>query len=223
MRISLLEDNPEQQKLYGEILGTNTFISNDPQKILTTHPDLFILDLEINGDQNVGIKTAEQIRLLDKWVPIAFLTTHDELAIETLRHRVGAIDFIEKTTPDEIKNQLLKLVSYVSNLKDPDEFITINTRGFTSKIALDRILYAETSGNAHAILIHYDDGIAKVNMNMASFTKTSDIFMKIYQSYVINKKHAQSFNSKTNLLVMDNDDELDVGRRFKAEVQKLFE
>ena len=66
--------------------------------------DIIILDIEMNGLN--GIETAEKIRGVDRNVTIAFLTSHEDFAIQG--YNVKAERYILKQQPDYMYQEQIK-------------------------------------------------------------------------------------------------------------------
>lgn len=60
---------------------------------------LYFLDIDLKSDMD-GVKLAEIIREYDARAFIVFITTHEEMAMYTLKKRVEPLDFIIKGTSD---------------------------------------------------------------------------------------------------------------------------
>ena len=72
---------------------------------------LFFLDIEIKGNEKMGLDVAERIREKDPNATIVFVTTHSEFMPLTFKYKVSALDFIDKTLDEQhfqnVLNQLL--------------------------------------------------------------------------------------------------------------------
>jgi two-component system OmpR family response regulator len=59
-------------------------------------PDLFLLDITLNGERDAGFEVCAAIRRQSESVPIVFLTSHDAEIDKISGLRLGADDFITK-------------------------------------------------------------------------------------------------------------------------------
>lgn len=56
---------------------------------------IYLLDIDLKSSMN-GLQLAEKIRSIDLFAFIVIVTTHDEMASETFRMRLGTLDYISK-------------------------------------------------------------------------------------------------------------------------------
>ena len=79
---------------------------------IPSNQNVYFLDLELQGDQQQGLKVGQQIRDYDSQAALIFFTSHAELMPLTYKYKVAALDFIAKdslTILDSIKEDF-KLV-----------------------------------------------------------------------------------------------------------------
>lgn len=111
MNIFILEDNFIQQARLERIIEevkirrsihskmVNTF--EKPVQLLESicekgMHNLYFLDIEIKNDEQRDLEVAKQIRQIDPYAQIVFVTTHSELMPLTFRYQVSALDYIDK-------------------------------------------------------------------------------------------------------------------------------
>ncbi|HEN2231461.1 TPA: response regulator, partial [Streptococcus agalactiae] len=116
MNIFILEDNFIQQARLERIIEevkirrsihskmVNTF--EKPVQLLESicekgMHNLYFLDIEIKNDEQRGLEVAKQIRQIDPYAQIVFVTTHSELMPLTFRYQVSALDYIDKGLSQE--------------------------------------------------------------------------------------------------------------------------
>lgn len=68
---------------------------------------LFFLDIDL-GKQLDGIDVAQRIRNDNEFAEIVFITSHQELALETLKRQIAPLDYIIKDEKTE-KGQIEKI------------------------------------------------------------------------------------------------------------------
>ena len=78
-----------------------TIVSKDKQK------GIYFLDIELGDDRKKeGIYLGEKIRQYDPDGYIIYITSHSELSMMVLRHKVAATDFIPKDETEHIKKNI---------------------------------------------------------------------------------------------------------------------
>lgn len=161
--------------------------------------DLIILDIimPLLG----GIDTAKEIRNNDQTVPIIFLTSSREFAIES--YEVNAFFYLIKPVVREklfcVMNKFLKTLDFEKNT-----FTAHTATGFY-KIAIDRVDYLEAQ-NKH-VLIHMTDG--KIIEVRERFSTCDNVFspengfFRCHRSYIVNLNHVEQF-TKTEIRTSHN-------------------
>lgn len=151
--------------------------------------DLIILDV-IMPLLN-GMDTARELRNENQTVPIIFLTSSREFAVDS--YEVKAFHYLIKPV-DELKlfrtlDDLLKTISL------PQSHFTAQTdRGFC-KIVVDDVDYLEAQNKE--VVVHLSDGRTIVIREL--FTKCEEIFslengfFRCHRSYIVNLNHIEQF------------------------------
>ena len=141
MNIYILEDDLLQRNRLEKVIKNMTLKNNiSYKKLFTTakadtlleeievvsEHNMYFLDLEIDQQSRKGFEVAQQIRKVDPYGTLVFVTIHSELAPKTFAYRVSAMDFIEKEQDDadfqkRVEGCLLQANDYkkqpVSNLE----------------------------------------------------------------------------------------------------------
>ena len=79
--------------------------------------NLFFLDIEIKNDEQMGLEVAKQIRQVDPYAQIVFVTTHSELMPLTFRYQVSALDYIDKgLSQEEFSQRIEEVLLYVDGI-----------------------------------------------------------------------------------------------------------
>ncbi|MBU7456082.1 LytR/AlgR family response regulator transcription factor [Leuconostoc fallax] len=231
MNIYLLEDNLQQQKRiqyliehteYAAPLTLNRF--DNPSALLKAlkneaKPTIVLLDLEIKDIVHAGLSTAKAIRQYDSQSQIIIVTTHQELAIETYRYQIGVLDFIDKSGPESnFKQQLNEAISVALNhleLMSQREPVWLHlTQHPHLKFDLNDILYIASIPNSHNIEIHTTTRIYQLRANLKDCCQLHDDLLRVHAGYIINKYHAHYYNTQNKTMLMSNQDEVPVSRRY---------
>lgn len=123
------------------------------------HYQLYLLDLEIDGERERGFQVAQQVRERDPFTSIVFVSTHSEALPLAFSYHLSALDFISKDQSEEdYRYQLERCLDYVLAV-DKRENMRLFTysfegrRGFT--LSYHEILAFETSVESHRIKVYY--------------------------------------------------------------------
>ena len=180
-------------------------------------PDAVFLDIEMK--EMDGMETAKAIRRFSADVPIIFLTSHTEMAMDG--YEVGAFRFLKKPTdPEKLRETLLDL----ENRLKVDEKIALRVDGEDVIYPVSSLVYAEASNNS--VRFVFDAEAVTTRMKLADVIKLIDglssDFFKCHRSYYINLSHVYKLG--TSEVSMDNGDQVPVSRGLAAGVkQRLFE
>ena len=130
MNIFVLEDDFIQQTrmetVITELLAkhgiepTSFQVFGKPQQLLAaaetkgTH-QLFFLDIEIKSEELKGLEVAREIRKMNPYATIVFVTTHSEFMPLSFRYQVSALDYIEKEiSPEKFEKQIETALLYAN-------------------------------------------------------------------------------------------------------------
>lgn len=152
--------------------------------------DLLFLDIIMPG--LTGMEAAEEIRLSNEQIPIIFLTSSREFAVES--YRVSAENYILKPAQEE--EIFLALDKLLAKLSQEETYLMLKTSGSIVRLPVSEIVYVEvmnrklqfalTSGeikDAYGYLADYEkDLLASTN------------FVKPHRSYMVNLGHVAVLN-----------------------------
>lgn len=147
--------------------------------------DLLLLDILMPGI--TGIEAAKEIRLTDQELPIIFLTSSREYALES--YRVNAEDYILKPAR---KDELYPVLDrQLRNFTQEESYLTLKTRNGISKLPFSRIVYVEViNRNVQFMLANGEVLESYGYLSEYEDTLLSDShFIKSHRSYVVNLHH----------------------------------
>lgn len=222
--VYICEDVKEQREKIVRYVNAAILIHEYDMKIKidTCHPDeiieklrtsenmgLYFLDIELKTDRN-GLRLAQEIREYDPRGFIVFITSHSEMSYLTFQYKVEALDYILKDEPQQLQSRICTCMEHVNN-----KYMNIN-RGYRKTISITKggrkiileynmILFFETSGNEHKIIVH------TMNKSIEFFGKMKDIearvandFIRCHRSYLVNKKNIKEIKYADKVIVMIN-------------------
>ncbi|MBP1755544.1 MAG: two component transcriptional regulator, LytTR family [Firmicutes bacterium] len=144
--------------------------------------DILILDILMPGLS--GMEAAREIRLSDRELPIIFLTSSREFAVES--YRVGAEDYIIKPArKDEVFPTLDK---QLTRFTQEESYLTLKTGSGIVKLLFSQIVYVEvTNRTLQFILVNGEVREAYGYLGDYEDKLLSDpCFTKPHRSYLIN-------------------------------------
>lgn len=161
--------------------------------------DLIILDV-IMPMLN-GIDTARELRNEDKDVPIIFLTSAREFAVDS--YEVNAFYYLIKPVDEEklfrVLDKFIKRNIYSQNI------FTAKTEDGFCRIKLADVRYLEAQNKK--VLVYLSDGktitIHELFSKCAEVFSPENGFFRCHRSYIVNLNHVEKF-SKTSLTTFCN-------------------
>ena len=179
--------------------------------------DAVFLDIEMKGMD--GMETARVIRTYSKDIPIIFMTSHTEMAMDG--YEVGAFRFLGKPVDKEKLRETLK---DLENKIKVEEKIVLKVDGEEVIHPVSSLVYIEAANNSTRFV--FTGETCEIRMKFAEAMKLVDEvskdFFKCHRSYYIDLARVSKLG--TSEVFMDNGDTLPVSRSAAAEVkQRLFE
>ena len=156
------------------------------------------------------MKLAQQIRLFDPRGFIIFITAHSELSYMTFQYRVEAMDFVLKDNPAEaelkIKECLLNAMErYTLQTNRTHKVYTIETNGRKISIDYNDILFFETSGNIHKVILHAKDRQIEFPSTIKELTNELGCdFVRCHRSFLVNQKNIKEVDTKNRIIHFSN-------------------
>ena len=178
--------------------------------------DLLLTDIYMDGMN--GIEAVSKIRKIDKNIPVAFVTSSLDFALES--YRLSALKYIEKPYKKEDVEEILRLAMLQ---KQNIPSLQLQKNGKERKIPFTNILYLEQ--HSHKLIVHLLDG-----SNEEFYEKLSNIlehlssqsFYNCHKSYAVNLNYVQNINSEVRCFVMENNDNVPIRRESFVQAKKTL-
>lgn len=238
MDIYILEDDLLQRNRLEKVIKNMTskhnitykklFTTAKPETLLTeiesvSEHNMYFLDLEIDQQSRKGFEVAQQIRKVDPYGTLVFVTTHSELAPKTFAYRVSAMDFIEKEQDDaEFQNRveacLVQANDYKKQPISVDAFIFENK--YTKfQIPFSDIYYFETADTPHKIKLVTKTKTIDFYGKLTEIVSCDNRLVRCHNSFVANLDNAIRIDKKSKVLYFQDDVSCFVSRRSLKELE----
>lgn len=180
--------------------------------------DLIFMDIYMNSSIT-GIDAVKLIREKDKEIPVAFVTTSKEHALES--YRLSAMKYIEKPYEKESIEDMLSL-AFLKRGELPS--LTVHKNGIAEKIPFSKILYIEQQ--MHKVLIYL-----KGEDNLEIYGKLSDLesqlpenlFFSPHKSFAVNLSFVKFIDMEIKCFAMENNKNVPINREFLPKSKKALE
>lgn len=221
--ISILEDDPvqldqlkadvqkicQELKIENQCRGFKKTATLQESFSAPSRNNVYILDLEIDGDRQAGLELSQKIREHDRQSTIIFITVHEEFVYRTYKYRVSALDFIAKDYDniyDELKNDL-------QQVRDTNQQIDMDDRPFIyqdysnqRQISFSKINYIESNpNNSHSSILNtVDNEQLQINYNLRRIEQMDNRFFRVHRSFLINPSQVKHVDTRKKLIKFFN-------------------
>ncbi len=223
MRIAICDDCREDALYLQSLLGGMhmTVLYESARELLADvrdariSYDLYLLDIYL--DSMDGIRLAKQIRLVDEYGAVCFVSSSDAFYREA--YDLYAVQYLLKPVEPETLRQLLERVSrHVA--KNKELSLHFRWRGQLGAIPYNRILFV--SSRAHTLSIYCRDGYIQSctgRLDEIAERVAGDTFCRCHQSYLVNMYYVDNLDGNDMTLAGYH---IPISRRYAAEVKKRY-
>jgi len=206
MKIAICDDEVNFQKVLREKLEeyygileveVEVFFSGmDFMDRFMNHPleyQMIFMDIEMPGMD--GIDTSKQIRKINQSIPIIFLTSHTEMAMEG--YEVDAFRFLDKPLRME---RLVKTLRDFDSLRLLDSKIELQVGEITLLVNWMEIQYVQSENVYINVYIKNTRYLIRKKLSDIEEEMPKQMFYKPHRSYLINLGFVKSFDVKTVMM-----------------------
>ena len=230
MKIAICEDDTTQQNILTAALDSYRTPASDHVQYdvyhngldllasINTHPyDVLLLDILMPGFN--GIETAREIRESNEKIPIIFLTTSQEFAVES--YLVHAFDYLMKPVEQDALFETLDRAFTMAE-STLEKSILVQTAKAVYALSLSQVEFVEI--NNRTLSFHLIDGTVKSISGRLSDYEDALLkhpeFLKIHRSYIINMDLMKALNQKSFITLTGN--EVPISRNLLPAIQKRY-
>lgn len=187
-----------------------------------TVPAIYFLDIDFPG-QISGLALAQELRRYDPRGFIVFITAHGDLAFETFRLRLEALDYIVKGDYNAMSVRVQNcLVSIQERLRDEPSgqgrYCTLKLFDTVRHIPLEDILYFEALGYKHTLRLHMVNELLEFNSSLDHFgEQLGEGFWRCHRGFLVNRGHIRAVHLKEQTVELDTGEECPLSRKAKTE------
>lgn len=218
-------------------LGYETITPTDNSEeaidlILTEHPDLIIMDININGELN-GIEVAQRIKPMN--IPVLFITSEQEKDVYLKAKSTFHVGYLVKPFNEVTLQSAIEyaLIQQQSNTSEEESFkgweddlvrqdsVLIKHNNHLYKVYLNNILFIQAKGKLSVIHSSEKKFISNSSLSKLYTNLPSKQFIRIHKSYIVNVEHIDKIILKNHELII-GEQSLPIGRVYKEAVLKRF-
>lgn len=205
---------PDGEKIYWDVYENALDLIEAMKRVKY---DALILDIILPGLS--GINAARDIREKDMMIPIVFLTTSQEFAVES--YRVHAFDYLMKpVNVEDLFHSLNDIYALKQTQKQDSLSITFAKGAYV--IPFEQLVYLEISNRT--LFFHLLDGTCKeVSGKISDYEGvllSRKNYLKVHRSYIINMDHMKSYERKSFTAMTG--ESIPISRNIAKEVQSTY-
>ncbi len=204
LRIAVCDDNKTEYDHIVEILNASgiaadcEYFSNGRDFLdhyFASCFDLVLLDIYMEGLS--GIETAEELRRTDNTVPIAFITSSSDHAMDGYRLHIDR--YLQKPLSEEPLKEICELAALRLAARPA---LLLKIDGKDTHLPYDSIIYIEQNG--HSVCFHMISGdCPKRTGHLEDFISLlPEHFLHCHKSYLVNLKHVIALDIELNCFTM---------------------
>ena len=181
--------------------------------------DVVLLDIQMKGAS--GMVLAKQIRNLDQWLRIIFVTGISDYVYEG--YEVRALNYLLKpVSKDKLFDCLTRAHDTISMdlIQSQMPIYVFESDGKTFRMDQRDILYVEAQKNVTSLVTLEGKFTLKKTFFEVCHALNETIFIKTHRSYLVGIKHVQFVDQ--NEVMLDNGEKILLSRSQRNQVQKAF-
>ncbi|MBF0818201.1 response regulator transcription factor [Streptococcus acidominimus] len=169
---------------------------------------LFFLDIEIRSEELKGLQVAQQIRTINPYATIVFVTTHSEFMPLSFRYQVSALDYIDKELAEEEFKARIEAALLYARSKD-SKTIAEDSFYFKSKYAqvqypFEELYYIETSPCPHRVILYTRTERMEFTANLGDILKQEKRLVQCHRSFIVNPANVIKVDRQEKVLYFPN-------------------
>ena len=245
-RILICEDDAFQANRLKEMVTNAAIMAKDVNvelnvaKVITKYDDavkwintmqfksgIYFLDIELSSKvYKAGFNLAEQIKAIDTEAIIVFITSHEELALETFVRRIEPIDYIVKQVDETyMQRRITETLELIVNRLKERKYTQAMMFKYSSgrrifTINMDDIYCISTTIHAHKLELISRNGRASFTGVIKQIEQEYDDLTKISQSCLVNFKNVSQVDYKKMKLIFPSGREEYFSRRFARVIKE---
>lgn len=186
---------------------------------------IYFLDIDFPGCMN-GLELAQKIRSVDPRGFIIFITAHDDLAAETFRYQLEAMDYVVKGDRERITNRIQTCLAnaesrILAESGENAQYYPLKILDTIRYIPLPQILYFEAIGRKHQVLLRMKNETLEFFGSLAAIEEElGDRFWRSHRGFLVNREHISQIHLKENTVELTNGEHCLLSRRAKLNLHK---
>lgn len=171
---------------------------------------IYFLDVELKGASMNGFQLGQEIRKVDARGFLIYVTAFSDLAFETFRYYLEALDYICKQEPEQMYAGLSRCLKVAAERVSREQggqqaYFTVKTLDVVRHIPLEEILYFTTSGRTHRLELHArQERLDFIGSIQELEERLKPHFIRVHRAYLIRADQIAQVDRKAKEVVLKN-------------------
>ena len=183
---------------------------------------IYFLDVELKGCKMNGFSLGQEIRKRDARGFLIYVTAFRELAFETFRYHLEALDYIVKGNVRKMQEGIRRCLEVITERMREEkgeerEYFSVKVMDVVKHIPVDEIIFFETAGRTHRIELHgLHDRIDFIGSMQELEEKLGERFMRVHRAYLVNVDQIAELDLRGREIRMKNGEKCIFSRNMKG-------
>lgn len=185
---------------------------------------IYFLDVELKGASMDGFRLGQEIRKKDARGFLIYVTAFSDLAFETFRYHLEALDYICKKDPKEMYAGLSRCLKVITERVsreqgEQQEYFTVKTLDVVRHVPLKDILYFATCGRTHRIELHArQERLDFIGSIQELEEKLAPWFIRIHRAYLVRADQIERVDLRYREVVLKNGERCPFSRTMRQQL-----
>lgn len=183
---------------------------------------IYFLDVELKGEPMDGFGLGQEIRKLDSRGFLIYVTSFQDLAFETFRYHLEALDYIVKGNPRKMQEGIRHCLEVINERMcrekgEERKFFSVKVMDVVKHVPVDEIVFFETAGRTHRIELHaVNDRMDFIGSMQELEENLGEKFLRVHRAYLVNVEQIAELDLKGREIRMKNGEKCMFSRNMKG-------
>lgn len=183
---------------------------------------IYFLDVELKEEPMDGFKLGQEIRKIDPRGFIIYVTAYKNLAFETFRYHLEALDYIVKESPEKMQEGIKHSLSVITERMRAEqgehrEYFSVKVMDVVKHVPVDEILFFEATERTHRIALHgMHDWFDFIGSLKELEGQLGSRFIRTHRAYLVNVEQIAELDLKGREIRMKNGEKCMFSRNMKG-------
>ena len=183
---------------------------------------IYFLDVELKGEAMDGFALGREIRKLDPRGFLVYVTAYGNLAFETFRYHLEALDYIVKESREKMEEGLRQSLFVITQRMRAEqgerrEYFSVKVMDVVKHVPMDEILFFEATARTHRIALHgMNDWFDFIGSLRELEGQLGSRFLRTHRAYLVNVDQIAELDLKGREIRMKNGERCLFSRNVKG-------